>query len=442
MSRTRTIIKGAVILTFTGLTTRFMGFFYRIFLSRTLGETGVGIYQLIFPVYALGFSLTSAGIEIALSRLVARYFAIGNKKRAKELLFSSAVFTLILSFVFTLLLQKYSGYIANNYLHNDTTQELLLILSYVFPFAAIHSCIVGYYLGLKQTRIPAISQFIEQSARIFSVIIFYRLSLRYSFDFRISFAVTGLIIGELFSSFFCLFMITNGKISYKIKQYSPRKFIYDIKELLSLSTPITASRVMLNILQSIEAVSIPLSLEIYGFNTSDALSVYGVLTGMALPCILFPSAITNALSTMLLPTVSEIQAINDHQLLSQIVKKAIVSCTLLGIFFCVLFISFGNIAGSILFKSTLAGKFIITMAWMCPFLYTNSTLLSIINGIGKTWISFLFNAFSLSIRIFSIKLLIPMQGISGYLYGLLLSQVLVFSLCFMYLYKIFKAEAS
>ena len=138
MSRTRTIIKGTVILTFTGLLTRFMGFFYRIFLSRTLGETDVGIYQLIFPVYALGFSLTSAGIEIALSRLVARYFATGNKKRVKDLLYSATVFTLILSLIFTLLLQKYSGFIADSYLHNDTTKELLLILSYVFTVFTSH----------------------------------------------------------------------------------------------------------------------------------------------------------------------------------------------------------------------------------------------------------------------------------------------------------------
>ena len=65
MSVKRTILKGTIILTLTGFATRFMGFFYRIFLSHTFGEEGVGLYQLIFPVYALCFSLTSAGIETA-----------------------------------------------------------------------------------------------------------------------------------------------------------------------------------------------------------------------------------------------------------------------------------------------------------------------------------------------------------------------------------------
>jgi len=442
MSRIHTIIKGTAILTFTGLVTRLMGFFYRIFLSRTLGETGVGIYQLIFPVYALGFSLTSAGIEISLSRIVAKHNATGNKKRVKEIFYSGTLFTLFLSVLFTLLLQKHAGYIASSYLHNEETRELLMILSYVFPLAALHSCIVGYYLGLKQTKVPSVSQFVEQSFRILSVVLFYKLSIRYSFDFKISFAVLGIIIGELASGLFCFRMITKNTRTYKLNDYIPVNIIYNLKELLPLSLPITATRVMLNLLQSIEAVSIPLSLEKYGINNSEALSIYGVLTGMALPCILFPSAITNALSTMLLPTISEIQTMNDKRLIIQIVKKSILSCTFLGSLCCIAFLSFGNIAGKLIFKSSLAGDFIITLAWICPFLYTNNTLLSIINGIGKTGITFIINSISLGLRIASVFLLIPVYGIYGYLCGLLLSQTISFSLCIIFLFKNFKAEVN
>ena len=69
------------------LSTRFMGFFYRMFLSHTFGEENVGLYQLVFPVYALGISLSCAGTELALSRCVAQ----GNRGRpnaekARELL--------------------------------------------------------------------------------------------------------------------------------------------------------------------------------------------------------------------------------------------------------------------------------------------------------------------------------------------------------------------
>ena len=74
-----------------------MGFFYRIFMSRTFGEEGVGLYQLIFPVYALCFSLTTAGMETAISRSVARKTSLGKPKEAREILVSGLFFSFLLS---------------------------------------------------------------------------------------------------------------------------------------------------------------------------------------------------------------------------------------------------------------------------------------------------------------------------------------------------------
>ena len=65
------LIRGTLILTITGLVTRIIGFFYRIFLSHTIGAEGMGIYQLIFPIHSICFSLTVAGIQTAISRFLA-----------------------------------------------------------------------------------------------------------------------------------------------------------------------------------------------------------------------------------------------------------------------------------------------------------------------------------------------------------------------------------
>mgnify|MGYP000908594165 CR=1 FL=1 len=86
MSGKRALIRGTAILTITSFVTRFMGFFYRIFLGHTFGEENVGLYQLVFPVYALGISFSCAGTELALSRCVAQENAAGHPEKAKELL--------------------------------------------------------------------------------------------------------------------------------------------------------------------------------------------------------------------------------------------------------------------------------------------------------------------------------------------------------------------
>ena len=66
------LLIGTFILTVTGLLSRFIGFFYRIFLSKVFGAEGMGIYQLISPVLALSFSLTVSGMQTAISKYVAR----------------------------------------------------------------------------------------------------------------------------------------------------------------------------------------------------------------------------------------------------------------------------------------------------------------------------------------------------------------------------------
>ncbi|MCI8795418.1 MAG: polysaccharide biosynthesis protein [Dorea sp.] len=433
MSRKHTIIKGTFILTLTGFATRFMGFFYRIFLSHTFGEEGVGLYQLIFPVYALCFSLTSAGIELALSRCVAARTTQGKHREAKELLYTSLILSVALSVFVTLFLQKYAVFISEHFLQEPRCSELLIILSYTFPLASIHSCICGYYFGLKKTGVPAISQFLEQSARILGVFLLYLYGVRHGIRFGISIAVAGLVAGECISSLFALRALLGRRHGRFLSQIPLRKYLIHTRELLSLSIPLTASRVLLNLLQSIEAVSIPVQLQSHGMTLSQSLGAYGILTGMALPCILFPSAITNSVSTMLLPTVAEIQTLKRSRELSELIHKVTYSCIFLGSICCVSLLSFGKWIGAVLFHSPMAGNYIITLAWMCPFLYTNNTLISTINGIGKTTLSFFINSVSLGIRIASVFFLIPLLGIKGYLWGLLASQVFVFLFCLAYL---------
>lgn len=434
MSRKNTIIKGTFILTATGFITRLMGFFYRIFLSHTFGEEGVGLYQLIFPVYALCFSFTAAGVETALSRCVARRLTCGQKKEARELLYTSLIFTVSLSCIITVLVQYYAPLISESFLKDTRCTYLLVTLSYAFPFAAVHSCIAGYYLGGKETGVPAVSQLIEQTVRILSVYLIYRIALIQGNRPGVIIAVAGLITGEIASSLYCLLRIRSGSLLSPPPRLKVSSFLTHGKELLLLSCPLTANRVLLNILQSVESVSIPIRLMMYGMARGDALATYGVLTGMALPCILFPSAVTNSVSAMLLPTVAEVQALNDREEMSSIIQKAVYCCIFLGSACCVFLLAFGDWIGAFLFHSVLAGKFITAMSWLCPFLYTNNTLISIINGIGKTGLSFAINSASLGIRIASVFLFIPAYGIFGYLWGLLASQIFVFLFCLAYVY--------
>lgn len=422
------IIRGTFILTVTGFLTRLIGFFFRIFLSHTFGEEQMGLYQLIFPIYALCFSLSTAGIETALARCVAQKVTCGKKKEADTLLYQALLISVSITLVLGLCVRRFATPISISILGDLRCEPLLRTLSFSLPFAAIHSCICGYYLGLKQTKIPALSQLIEQLARVGSIFLVYKIFVGSEQVPNIWIAVLGLVFGECISACFCIrYFFIRPHQSFSPSGIWRQKALG--KELCSLALPLTSSRVLMNILQSVETISIPICLQAFGFSNSEALSTYGVLTGMALPCILFPTALTNSISTMLLPTVAEIQAENRIHRLKELIQRVILFGFSLGSICGICFLILGNWIGTLLFNSALAGNFIQTLAWICPFLYMNTTLISILNGLGKANRSFVINICGLSIRICGVWFFIAPWGMHGYLNGLLLSQLLISSLC-------------
>ncbi|WP_306479871.1 polysaccharide biosynthesis protein [Mediterraneibacter sp.] len=447
------LFRKAAVLTVAGLITRIMGFFFRIFLSHAFGEENVGLYQLIFPVYGLCLSISTFGIQTAVSHMVAEKMsadtdrtpcsAFSDSKRQKEagnILAVSLGFTIFLSLIELYVLQKNASYIAVAFLGDARCENLLLIISYALPFAAIHSCICGYSFGLQQTKLPALSQLIEQSARILFVILLFFFTKNTGRAPSVKLAAAGIAAGEITAALFSIQMLNRQNRPH----YTPSTpaIFRTFRKLFRLSVPLTANRAAVTLLQSIEAASIPTFLKIYGMTSSEALRLYGVLTGMALPCILFPSALTSSIGTVLMPAVSAAQASDNKKRIIQLLKQSVGSCFILGLGCCLFFLIFGKFLGTILFHSSTAGDFILTLSWICPFLYTNTALTSAINGLGKTFYTFLINTAGLLVRIAGVFLAIPYFGIQGYLIGLLVSQFLVFGIAVLLLSIHFYKEPS
>ncbi len=405
------LITGALLLTLSGLLSRIIGFFYRIFLSHTIGAEGLGIYQLIFPIYALTFSLTAAGIQTALSKFVAE--AVARKRQGYTYLYAGLILSLGLSFLCAALLYLWAGPLSDHMLEEPRCAPLLRILALTVPFGAIHSCINGYYYGLKRTSIPAVSQLLEQIARVGGVYVIYRIVMEQGTSITAKTAVWGLVIGEIASVLVCVTCTRFGRMRHPL--------LPALGQVFSMALPLTASRVLVNLFQSMESIQIPIRLKAFGYTGPEALSVYGVLTGMAMPMVLFPSVITNSVSVMLLPAISEAAARENTGYIRNAVRKSCIYCLILGFGCTLFFLLTGRFLGQVVFGNVLAGAFIVTLGWICPFLYLTTTLCSILNGLGRTTATFLLNLTASGIRILFVWFFIPAFGIRAYLIGMLAS---------------------
>ncbi|MDO4325205.1 MAG: polysaccharide biosynthesis protein [bacterium] len=430
------LITGTLLLTFTGFISRILGFVYRIFLSRTIGAEGLGIYQMIFPLYGICMAICASAIETAISRFVA-----ANLSRTRSVLRTGFLISFSLSLITAGLIFCFSDFLAVHVLMEPRCAKLLPIMALAIPCTSIHDCICGCCYGSQKASIPGLSHLVELSARMITVFFLASYCLEHGIEITVTVAVYGLLAGEATSALFTLlsFLLsgigkqkTKSTASHMTHTAGRLSFWQDFQitaaSLMTMALPLIANRLVLSGLQSAEAILIPNRLSAFGLTSSEAISTYGTLTGMAVPFIMFPSTISTSLAVMLLPTVSQAQAAGNHSHIGLTAERSISFSLTIGILFTGIFILFGKDLGMTVFHSEAAGIYITILAWLCPFLYLCTTLGSILNGLGKTSTTFINQVAAQLLLLTFVVFGIPKFGIIAYLWGNLAAQLFLTAL--------------
>lgn len=434
------IIYGTVVLTGVSFLCRGIGFLYRTFISQTFGEEGMGIYQLTAPVMSMAFSLCCAGFQTAISRYVAAKSE--DENTSLRFLFCGLAITTILSSLLSAGIYILSDFLSMNVLLEPRTAPLLRLLALSFPFSAIHCCVNGYFYGKKKAEIPALLQLTEQLARVGSVYLLCRFYIMHNYEIPLALTAAGSAIAELISTIVSLGFILprlsqlqTGKIQKTHRTLKETSLYFTASCLLSMALPLSISRIIVNLLQNVENIYIPEMLRRFGYSTAESLSLFGVLTGMALTVILLPSSLVNSVSVLLLPRISEAQASGKNRTIAYVIRRSVSFCCIMGLLFSSFFFISGRWIGNFLFHSETAGDYIVKLSFICPFLYITSSLGSILHGLGKTYTTLFINVGALLIRIASVIFLIPKMGLPGYILGLLAGQCFSALCCIISLHK-------
>lgn len=419
------LLTGTLLLTGTGVLVRFMGFFYRIFLSRTMGAEGMGIYQLVFPVYALFSAVSCAGIQVGISRCCGSALARQEEQRAGLYFFQGLFLATALSLGCSFLLYTQASCISRQILLEPRCASLLKVIAASLPFHGIHSCINAWYYARGKAGVPSFSQFLEQLARVAVSFLVSAILLEQGKSGTPLIAAAGILAGELAGALFSSLAVLMGQRGRSLVKSDALFSSHCFQDLMKISLPLTVNRLILNLLQSGEAVLIPAQLRIFGYSASQALSAYGILTGMALPFILFPGSVTNSLSTLLLPRIAGEQACGNTDGIPELLEKIIHACLLLGILSSGIFFFFGKSLGFLFYKNKDAGIFLQILSFLCPFLYLTTALTGILNGLGHSVLCLCQNGMGILIRLLFVLFAVPRFGLSGYMGGLILSTVAV-----------------
>lgn len=384
----------------------------------------MGIYQLVMPVSAVCFAIGISGLEVSVSRFTAYYCFRQKKAQARSIAVLCTFISLLLCLICAVSVYFLADALAMYVFHNQSCALLIRITAVSVPFACIHCMVCSYYIGQEKTGIPALSQLFEQLIRIGTVYIMIKIYKQSGEPCSALIGAAGLIAGEIGAALFCLSVITlhtGGRKTGISRKSLALSFHTHAKEISGTAIPVSLNRLSLHGLQSVEAALIPLMLQTYGMSMGESLSVYGIITGMAMPIILFPCTLSNSVAQMLLPSMSKLQ--DSPEKLRRGSIGAIVFSVCFGFVCIITFITAGAPLGAYLFGEKTVADYVKILAWLCPFIFISSTFKSILHALGKTALVFANNMLSETINLACVVFLIPRFGIYAFLTGMLISQL-------------------
>jgi stage V sporulation protein B len=422
-------LKGTLILLFAGLITRILGFINRILIARFIGEEGVGLYMMAYPTFILVVTLTQMGLPVAISKRVAEAEALGDSRKIKKILVVSLVTTLTLSIIFTPLLLFGAPILAKTIFTDERIVYPIIAIAPVIPIIAVSSIIRGYFQGKQNMKPSAYSQLIEQFIRIIFIAILTRIALPYGIEFAAAAVMVATIIGEL-ASF--IYLITMFKLR---KAFPLRKNFFKsltstrpiFKELMTIAIPTTGSRMIGSLSWFLEPIVVTQALALSGLSAVMATKQYGALTGLALPLLFLPSFITFALSTALVPAISEAVSVKNFASAEKRIQQALKFCVITGALPIVILYILAEPFMTILYNSTSGVIFIKIIAPFIILSYIQSPLQAVLQALdlaSAAMINSLIGAVVKLILMFTLASN-PTFGINGVAIGIIVGFVLV-----------------
>ena len=438
--RKTVFIKNALILTVTSLILRFAGIIFKVWLGAIVGSEGIGLYSLIFSVHILASTFAASGISTAVTRLIAEEISLGSKNSTLKILKKSIILTLFVAAISMLILFLGADFIAKSLLSDTRAAVSLKILPLSLPFMGITSCLRGYFIANRSATPNAISQIFEQAIRIILVVTLIKRFINRGLAICCAAVVMGDAAAEILSCLllYLIYLKNRKKLNnLKGRQHPPYPIF---KKITAIALPITSGRYLNTALRTIENILVPKNLAKYALSGSSALSQFGMIKGMALPILFFPSAILNSVSTLLIPEMSEAAAKKQNLIVKTATKRILRLTSLLSFIFAAIFFVSGDKIGLLIYKSEDIGFLIKALSPIVPLMYLDSISDGMLKGLDQQLFSFRTAIGDSLLRILLILIILPKFGLSGFIGIMYFSNLLTCLLNVGRLTKITKAN--
>ncbi len=430
-SRARTLIYNSLLLSVAAIVMRAVGVSFSVWISNRVGAEVMGLYSLCTSVWGFALTLATSGVNLAATRTVAEALSVGEERgggTARAALRRAIAYAAGFGTLAALLLIFSANFIGLRILGDVRTVRPLRLLGISLPAISVSSALSGYFSAVRRVWKSALTQICEQVVKIFSVAaLLWRLM-----PLGIEWCCTALILGGAISE---IFSFVAGFILYRFdlhrhigKGRSAISGRESTRRLLSTAVPVSLSAYVRSGLTTVEHILIPAGLEKYGSSRGGALAEYGMLNAMVMPVVMFPYAVINSFTGLLVPELTSAASLGQKHRISYISGRVWRMTIIFGAGVAGLLICFADELGYALYGSADAARFIRLLGPLMPVMYLDTVTDSMLKGLGEQVYTMNVNIADAALSAVLVWMLVPAYGISGYIAVLYISELINFAL--------------
>ena len=425
-------IRNALLLSLVSILMRGLAVSFSAYVNRKIGPESMGLVTLTMSVYGFAVTVALSCVNLGAVRMTSARcaelegadaaswrYAMGRVMRA------AAGYSLLFGLTSGAVLYLSSEMVAEKLLADMRTLDSLRVLALSLPFISLSSALSGYFTGIRKAAKNAAATVAEQAVKIAVTSAALTLILPGNVEAACFAVVGGSAVSEAWTLLLhiILWLTDSKRPGGRIPGKEKKRIPAHIGEAASISFPAAVGTYARQGLTTLEHLAIPKGLIRSGLTRQSALSVYGLLQGIAFPLVMFPYAVIHSFTSLLVPEMSEMQAAGDMEGIRGTVGKVYRASAVFSVLACGIFVNYAPELGRMIYHSGEAARFTVMLGLLVPFMYLDTAVDAVLKGLGEQVYSMKVNIADAAAGLVLVTLLTPVFGIDGYILTIWLCEV-------------------
>lgn len=406
-----------------------IGVWFSLYLTQKIGTAVMGEYQLILSAYAFGVTFASSGVQFAAMRLISENIGRSPQVNVRRILRKCFGYCAVFGLGGGILLYSLAPLIGSAVLKNNAVTLPLRVISLSLPFVAAGGVINGYFAAVRKVYKMAAVQVGEQLLKIILTVVTISYFMARG-QACLALILAG-VISEGLSVFISLLLCRRDCRQYRGRE-KPQG------SLLRIGLPIAFSSYLRSGLVSVRHLLVPSQLQKYGMEQRQAVAAFGMIHGIVLPVVFFPTALLYSFSNLLVPEVAETRTRtgSESRRMTYLIDRSVQLTLLFSIGVAGFFYFFAEELMGVVRGGAGIGIYLKMLALVVPVMYLDHTVDNMLKGLDQQVQSMKYNIVDAAFSLGCIFLFLPRFGTAGYVCLICLSELLNFTLSFRRLTKV------